>query len=225
MARKFIPFQEIEELATIDQLATMLNLDIKRSGSQLRCECPTHGGDWRTLCISPQVRSRRGSLGVFYCQKEQSGGDRIGLVAHVMQIGQQDAAIFIAQQFGMDVANSEQSTSTVDSTVSKSRTTAPPAREKAATKRETTRSEFDPAAFGEKLQYTDQVAGLGYSEADAKRFLIGFYRGHVYRPVRHPNGDIAGFEGYDPKTGKFKLPPRWLEPIQTNVVALPRRTA
>lgn len=73
MAPKFLPFEEVEELATIHQLAVMLNLDPKLSGSQYRCACPVHGGDHRTLCISPQVKSKRGSLGVFFCQADKTG--------------------------------------------------------------------------------------------------------------------------------------------------------
>src|SRR5688572_23497636 len=77
----FIPFEEVEKLATIEDLARMLNLAARKYGStgQLRCACPVHGGT-DTLAISPHVRSRRGSEGVFFCQAGKSGGDRIGLV-------------------------------------------------------------------------------------------------------------------------------------------------
>ena len=77
----------------------MLGLKTKRyNASQIRCACPVHGGEETTLAISPSVRSKRGSEGVFFCQKAKSGGDRSGLVAHCMDIGQQDAAFFIAEQ-------------------------------------------------------------------------------------------------------------------------------
>src|SRR5688572_1794025 len=78
MTRKYISFEGVEQLADIERLAEMLNLSVKRAGHQLRCVCPVHGGDDRSLAISPSVRSRRGSMGVFFCQKAQSGGDRIG---------------------------------------------------------------------------------------------------------------------------------------------------
>src|SRR5882672_12764492 len=97
----FINFDEVEQLATIDELAEMLGLKTKPyNAAQIRCACPVHGGDEKTLAISPGVRSKRGSPGVFFCQKAKSGGDRIGLVAHCMDIGQQDAAFFIAEQYG-----------------------------------------------------------------------------------------------------------------------------
>lgn len=218
VAQKFIPFEDVEALATIDQLAQMLGLDIKRSGAQFRCACPVHGGDHRTLAISPQVRSKRGSLGVFYCQQDKSGGDRIGLVAHCMELGQQDAAFFIASQFGMEVANG-----TVDSTVCESRATVPPAQQKAPEKvASKPPAQFDPQAFAAKLAYTTEVEALGFSQEAAAQFSIGFYRGQVFLPVRHPNGDISGFVGF--KDGVMKLPPSWL-PAASNVVAFAKKTA
>lgn len=220
MAPKFIPFEDIEALATIEQLAAMLNLDIKRSGNQLRCECPVHGGDHRTLAISPGVKSRRGSLGVFFCQQDKTGGDRIGLVAHCMEMGQQDAAFFIASQFGMEVANGGTVTGTVDSTVRKDRAVPPPAQQKAVEKvASKSPTQFDPEAFAAKLTYTSQVAELGWTEETARQFCIGFYRGQVYIPIRHQDGSISGFIGF--AEGQLKLPPKWL-PQVSNVVQLKR---
>ena len=207
MARKFIPFEQVEELATIEQLAQMLGLDTHRYGStgQLRCPCPVHGGDKDTLAISPQVRSRRGSLGVFFCQAEKTGGDRIGLVAHCMQIGQQDAAFFIADQFGEGTGTVE--TGTVEqSTVSKVHATVPQGQLREPSRTAKPRRPFDPAAFAAKLAYTDEVRALGFSPDDAQALGIGFYRGQVYIPVRHPSGAIGGFIGWS--EGKLKLPPR-----------------
>jgi hypothetical protein len=223
MATKFIPFEEVEELATIERLAQMLNLDIRRSGAQWRCECPAHPGHHRDLCISPQVKSKRGSLGVFFCQREKQGGDRIGLVAHVMDIGQQDAALFIAQQFGMEIAKGINSTSKLGTvpTVCEERATPPPAREKAATTRETTRAEFDPLAFLAKLEYTEEVAATGLSEEDAKDLGVGFYRGKLYQAVRWQNGDIAAFT--HPDGDSLKFPKTLVRPREAKIVMIPKR--
>jgi hypothetical protein len=232
MARKFISFQEVEALADILQIARMLGLDTRPSGSQFRCGCPVHGGDHRQLCISPQINSRGGSQGVFYCQRDKSGGDRIGLAAHVMEMGQQDAAFFIAQQFGMEIANSSTVTSDTVTvpTVSKTQATAPQARQKASTSRETTRQTkpeqpFDPEAFAAKLAYADEVAALGFSEEDAEHFQVGSHRGKVYAPLRHPDGSIACF--YDYGNGTLKLPARsrWLEQSAPNVIPFGKKTA
>lgn len=217
MAAKYIDFEAVEQLASIEQLATMLGLELKRSGSALRCECPVHGGDHRTLCVSPQVRSRKGSEGVFYCQQDKTGGDRIGLVAHCMELGQQDAAFFIAQQFGMEIANSR-GTST---TVTTSQPHVPPAREKAATSRETTRPEFDPLAFLAKLTYSDEVKATGLSEEDAKSLGVGFYRGKLYQAARWPNGNIACFT--TPDGASLKFPAKLVQPKEAKILRLEKR--
>jgi len=195
--RKYIDFAGVERLASIEQLVEMLGLPVKTEKSQLRCSCPIHGGDERTLAITPGVRSRRGSLGVFFCQKAQSGGDRIALVAHCMDIGQQDAAFFIAEQFGED--GTSDSTSNSHSTVSKER------------------AKFDPAEFSKKLQYTDEVKATGLTEEQAKSFRIGFYRGHLYYPVHYQSGALAGWNKL--ADGKLVPPPAWL-PDSSNVVPL-----
>jgi hypothetical protein len=205
----FINFEDVERLATIEELAEMLGLKTKKyNASQIRCACPVHGGEDTTLAISPGVRSKRGSEGVFYCQKGKSGGDRIGLVAHCMDIGQQDAAFFIAEQYG----NSE---GTVP-TVSKKRATVPQKHE--GRKQPASPSkEFDPLAFAAKLQFTDEVAELGITEEDATRLQIGFTRGKVYFPIRNDDSSIAGFIGF--ADGELKMPPQWL---LSNVVKLKR---
>jgi hypothetical protein len=60
---------------------------------------------------------------------------------------------------------------------------APEQKKAAATKKETA---FDPVAFASKLQYAEQVEQLGFTEAAAKDFSIGFYRGQV-----HPNPPLG----------------------------------
>jgi len=217
MTRKFVPFEEVEALASIEQLADMLGLPVKPSGQSLRCPCPKCGGDERTLVISPQVRSKRGSLGVFFCQRDKTGGDRIGLVAHCMDIGQQDAAFFIHSQLGDGDSSSK--TGTVDSTVKcNPRATVPQADQKGGTNR----PEFDPAVFAAKLQFTDEVAKLGFAEDDAKALGVGFYRGKVYLALRHPNGDTAGFVAYQ-EGQPLKLPPKWLSPKEAKLLHFARR--
>jgi hypothetical protein len=207
-AMAFIDFEKVEQLATIEELADMLGLKTKRyNPSQIRCACPVHSGEDTTLAISPGVRSKRGSEGVFFCQKGKSGGDRIGLVAHCMDIGQQDAAFFIAEQYGKSDSNS---------TVSKNRATVPQKPEGRKQPASPSR-EFDPVAFAAKLAFTDEVAELGISEEDATRLQIGFTRGKVYLPIRNEDGSISGFIGF--ADGQLKMPPQWLH---SNVVKLKR---
>lgn len=202
---KFVPFEEIENLATIEQLAEMLDLKLV-GGRTGRCPCPVHGGDDRTLCVTPGVRSKRGSLGVFFCQKAGDGGDRIGLVAHCMEMGQQEAALFIQSQLGTGTVTSTE-TSTV--TVSKDR----------ATKAPEATPPFNPEKFASKLAWAKEVQALGITKSDAERLGIGFHaqRKCVFFPVRNPDGSISGFIGCDEKRG-LKLPPQWL--AAGNVVRL-----
>lgn len=204
MAGKYIPFEQVEELADIERLAQMLNLPVRKSGVQLRCPCPVHGGD-RGLAITPSVRSRRGSLGVFYCQEAKEGGDRIGLVAHCMEMSQQDAAFFIHSQFGD--GNSEPVNS---NTVSNSRATAPQNDRRA----EPTAPKFDPDAFLSKLQVPE-----GMSEEDAKTFRVGVHRGALYVPAVYPSGIVAGW--WKLQDGKLTPPREWL-PDSAKVVPLRR---
>jgi hypothetical protein len=222
MAREFIPFKEVEALADIRQIADILGLQLKPYGQsgQLRCSCPVHGGGDDTLAISPHARSKRGSIGVFFCRKapdpKTAGGDRIGLVAHIEQLEQQEAAYYIASHFG-----SEDDDSDISPTV-------PPAREKATTTREPTRAPFDPEAFAkEKLAYSEEVAALGFSEEDAEHFGVGFLKskGKVYLPLRHPDGSIAAF--FDYGSGRLKLPARarWLDQSAPNVIPFGKKTA
>lgn len=205
----FIDFADVEQLATIEELADMLGLKTKRyNAAQIRCSCPIHGGDDTTLAISPNIRSKRGSVGVFYCQKGKSGGDRIGLVAHCMEIGQQDAAFFISEQFENRTV---ESTVNSDSTVSKKRATVPQKQEGASQRPSAPKEtrDFDPVAFAQKLAFTDEVEALGLNEQDAARLGIGFCRGRVYFPMKDDTGFVCGFIGF--ANGELKMPPRWLE--------------
>lgn len=218
MARKFISFEDVEQLATIEQLAETLGLNAKKTGTQLRCACPIHGGDDRALAISPNVRSRRGSLGVFFCQSAQEGGDRIGLVAHCMDIGQQDAAFFIAEQFGGNSAVDTRTVGTGTGTVSKKQATVPQ-REEGRTE-QSQPAQFDPEKFASKLVYSDEVKALGFSEQDAARLGCGWHtqRKKVYFALRNPDGSTSGFVAFE---GKLTLPPKWIESAP-NVVRLRR---
>lgn len=217
MGGKYLPFEDVEQLATIEQLARMLNLSAKPHGrtSQLRCSCPVHGGDETTLAISPHVRSRRGSMGVFFCQSAKSGGDRIGLVAHCMEIGQQDAAYFIAEQFGMEDGTVEGTVDSNGTVNSKSHATIPQKKEGGSQP-----APFNSNDFADKLAYDDSVAAIGLSEQAAAQYRVGVRRGKLYLPICPPGATPAGFAEYH--EGKLRLPDKWLN---SNVVPLRQKTA
>lgn len=184
-----IDFAALKAAVTIEQVADLLGLQMTQSGNQLRGQCPACGSkNERGLVITP-------SKAVFYCFTNGKGGDLISLAAHIMDVELKDAAKFLADQIGTDTVTSTVNTSTVK--VSKERA-------------------FDPVVFAEKLQYTDQVKALGYTEEEAKTFRIGFHRGHVYIPTVYPSGAIAGWSKLD---GNLVKPVTWLSDT-SNVIQL-----
>lgn len=212
----FINFAELKAAIPVDDAARALGLQLTPDGDGYRAPCPyCKSNDKRAIKVTPGVG--------FYCHSggKEASGSVIDLVKHVRgykTLG--EAAQFLVDEFGTidSTVNSHS-----NSTVSNNRTTVPQEQRREPTRSPKRETEFDPEAFRKKLKFTDEVAALGFSEEDAERFDIGFYRGLVYFPIRHSNGSISGFIGRDPETGELKLPPKWLEP--SNVVPLPRRTA
>lgn len=214
----FINFAELKAAIPIEDAARALRLKLTPDGEGFRSPCPA--------CKSDNLRAIKVTPGKgFYCHSggQEASGSVIDLVKHVKgykTLG--EAAQFLLEEFGT-VDSTVASDS--NSTVSKERATVPQEQRREPTRPPKKETAFDPEAFRAKLKFAAEVEALGFSAEDAERFDIGFYRGLVYFPVRHQNGSISGFIGRDPETGELKLPPRWLEPTQTNVVPLPRRSA
>jgi hypothetical protein len=214
----FVDFAEIRERLSIEDAAEMLPVQWKREAQQLRSDCPVHGGE-RSLIVTP-------SKGLFVCKATtdaKKGGDCIALCAHVMQTTNFEAGKYLAQQIGTLARNSTVNSHS-NSTVSKERATVPQKRE-GGTASAQPAPNFDPVAFAAKLVFSEEVAALGFSEEDAEHFGVGFYRGKVYAPLRHPSGDIACF--YDYGNGTLKLPARsrWLKQSAPNVIPFGKKTA
>jgi DNA primase len=189
----FIDFQEVKRSVSIEQAAEKLNLQLKPSASQLRGPCPACGdGDERTLAITP-------ARNLFYCFSAKKGGDQIELVCHITGLDVKDAAEYLSPHSREAAHHSS------------------PQKQEARkeVKKETV---FDPVAFASKLAFTDEVAALGLTEADATRLGIGWHpqRKAVYFPQKDDTGFVCGFIGW--KDGKLVMPPRWLE--QNKVVKL-----
>jgi hypothetical protein len=87
--------------------------------------------------------------GLFYCFDAKVGGDCLALVQHITGDAQ-NAAAFLSP------------------TGSAHNSPAPEQKNAAATKKETA---FDPVAFASKLQHTEQVEQLGFTEARRKTSL------------------------------------------------------
>lgn len=96
----FIDFAELKAKISIEQVLTMLQLNLKKQGERLRGPCPVckSGGD-RALVVTPDK-------GLFYCFGScKSGGDMIELVARVRGYAGEDrvarAGLDIATHFGI----------------------------------------------------------------------------------------------------------------------------
>src|SRR5437879_5879828 len=93
----YIDFAELKQRFSISQVVQMLGLTMRKSGAQLRSQCPACKGTDRALAVTTE----RGS---YYCFDERKGGDQIALCAHVLGISARQAAEHIAKHFGLDTA-------------------------------------------------------------------------------------------------------------------------
>lgn len=203
----FIDFAALKAAVSIDQAARTLGLTLKQEGSQFRTSCPAckSGGD-RAIVLTP-------AKGLFYCFSAKKGGDCIALAAHVMGVGNNDAANFLADQLGTVPVPDRDTV-----LVSKERATAPQKPE--GRKQPASSHVFDPVKFAASLAYTENISALGVSEADANLMAIGEKRGKIYVPVRWPSGSIAGWQ-YTDETG-VHFPKTWLPDTAPNVVRFKR---
>lgn len=199
--RPRLDFSEIKSRVSLEQVATMLGLQMKRSGSQFRCECPLHAGGDRGFVVTPDKG--------WYCFQTKQGGDCIAMYAHVRECNNYDAAQAISEHFRLTPTRS-------------------PAPEVKANQRQVNPKsalepqprDFDPDAFAAKLQYTPEVEALGLSQADAERIGVGWHpqRKAIYLGFRNPDGSWSGWMKFS--EGELVMPPSW---IATSVVPFRRR--
>lgn len=190
-------FKRIKEEVSIENVLKMLNLQMKRSGAQLRSECPAcRNGGPRALAVTVD----RGS---YYCFSDKKGGDCIALVSHVLGISARDAGEKIAQYFNID-----------------SSPTAPSPKPEAAMK---PLDDLDPtAAEVESLGITPTAAdalGIGYRT----RGTLG---AGVYIPLRSEEGTLVGYMRVNLEDeNPFRFPTNLEDRATGNVVKLERRKA
>ena len=161
----YTDFQALKEQCTIEQVVSLLKLEMKPSNKQLRGPCPTckSGGD-RALVVTPE-------RGVYYCFADSKGGDLIQLAAHIRKESPKDAAAFIAQSLS----------------------TVPQAKEAKQTSKSLQpleHIEFEHEAVIAIGLDTDVAASLGIGYATK-----GVARGNVVIPVRDANGVLKGYVG------------------------------
>jgi hypothetical protein len=200
--RPRLDFTDIKARVSLEQVATLVGLKMKRSGSQLRCECPVHGGDDRTLVVTPNKG--------WYCFQEKKGGDCIALYAHVRECNNYDAASAIAEHFRLNSPAPEVKAKSAQLNPKSGSEPLPSGRD------------FDADAFAGKLQYSPEVEALGLSEDDAARIGVGWHpqRKALYLGFRNPDGSWSGWMKF--ADGELIMPPQWLS---TNVVPMKRRAA
>jgi DNA primase len=187
---KFIDFAEIRERLPIDEVARMLSNKVKwkETSNRLDGRCPIHGGE---IVVTP-------SAGLFNCTgslEDKTGGDCIGLYAHIMQMRMYDAAKALAEKIGMLQSSTVKSTSNSDSTVGKKQAT-PPKNEKAGANPPTNLENIAARLQSEH----EAVSAVGFDTEIAKELGIGydpkgFLRGYVAIPIRTVDGELKGFIG------------------------------
>ncbi|MEP2085057.1 MAG: CHC2 zinc finger domain-containing protein [Bauldia litoralis] len=201
---KFIDFAALKEEVTIEQVVDMLQLRLKQNNNQLRGSCPACEENGRSLVVTP-------AKGVFYCFRDKKGGDLIALASHVLGVSAKDAAIAIAEQYGIG-------NSTGNGTVPSE------PQERGSEGGEKTLEPLNYLDAGH-----DAVLAVGFDPEDAERIGIGYapkglMRGTVAVPIRLPDGQLVGYLGVT----EAKLPPKWQFTRGAgapNVVSFPKKTA
>jgi hypothetical protein len=96
----FVDFKEISKVASLDAVASWLNLELKTHGNgQMRCACPVHGGGDRALVLTPSKGLSACHASSFKRTGKKNWGDIIWLTAHVHQIEEHAAALELQKHF------------------------------------------------------------------------------------------------------------------------------
>lgn len=164
----YLDFEQIKADNPIAEVAERLELELKKSGKQLRGPCPSGDGGTRAFVITP-------SKGVWYSFALQKGGDVLALVQLVHGGSAKDAAQFLAG----DTAPLEK----------------PPKR---SSTEEGTGRGFRPLAYLEPDHAAVEALGLEPETATALGIGYagrGILRGKVAVPVRNEDGSLAGYIG------------------------------
>jgi hypothetical protein len=216
-----LDFKAIAEEVDICEVARHLGLELTR---ELRSPCPACQSEDRAIELIEDTNTFRCWAAPPPPGKKVLGGDCITLYAHVRGFqGSYRAAKELSEIFGVGGKVPVRSTSTSIAKHVPEKGTAPQARQKAANRGGDNRPEFDPQAFLEKLEYTDEVAATGLSEEDAKFLGVGFHRGKLYQAARWPNGDIACFT--TPTNDSLKFPKTLVRPKEAKVIRLEKQRA
>jgi hypothetical protein len=175
--------QSVKEAVTIHQCVQLLGIQMTMAKDQLRSPCPAcRTGGPRALCVTPGHKRNDGSLGSFYCHGGKVGGDKIGLVAHIRNLSQTDAAKLIQEHYGA----APQKRAVPGNSPS------PPQKERAG---------FDIEAYAKRLDPEHEaLAHLGVSAETLREFKAGYAVNGVHKlrlalPVSDQTGAIQFYVG------------------------------
>lgn len=174
-----VDFQQLKSRMTIEQAVSLLDLDLKTKGDQMRGACPAcEGSSERSLVVTPKK-------GMFYCFHAQKGGDLIELASHIKGIPVKQAAEWLAGDTSPPKKAKEERTNRVDGGFK-------PLDYLVHDHEAVVAIGFEPQD-AEKL-------GIGYAPR-------GLLRGQVAVPVRLADGTLAGYLGIQeaklPPTWKY----------------------
>lgn len=189
----YVDFRQLKDSITIDQVVQMLALDLKGHGQQLRGRCPIHrGSNDREFVVTPDK-------GLFYCFGGCGGGDLITLVAKVKDIATKEAAVAIAEHFGLGTRTGA-GTSTVSRNSSVPTSTAPNGSPQplSGSRSEPIERTLQPLTY---LQPSHElVQGLGVAPETAEAFGAGYspkgiMRGRLAIPIHDRDGRLLAYCG------------------------------
>lgn len=174
-----IDFARLKEEVSIETVAMMLKLPVKRENRQLRASCPIcHSTDKRSFVITPEK-------GVFYCFKCRASGDAIALVCRVNGVRPREAAEWIVR--------GTRTSSAPEAGTSSTSSPQPPSERK--------RNQFDPLAYAQNLAVEHEaLAGLELAPETLRTFMAGYagsgvLRGRLALCVHDQRGAVIGFAG------------------------------
>lgn len=184
-----LSFSDIKQHVTIAQVASMLQLKLKKTGDTYRCACPACNSKTdRAIIITP-------AKGIFYCFDAKKGGDVLTLTSHVLGVGLRDAAQAISDHFLLASKETEpREPHAVPKEASKEKVT--------PTAGNVPTSPLQPLAY---LQHEHEaVQALGFPPETAKALGIGWAsKGIMRQKVAIPlyrDGELAGYLGINPGT-------------------------
>lgn len=182
MAPRYVDYKALKTAVRMMDVLAWLKIELTPEGQTLRGTCPLcNYDDDRIFVATP-------SKHLWYCHKEEAGGDTIALVARAHGISTREAAATMADHFGFGKGNSERSTSSPSTvTVPSTKPAVPPATDGLQPLAHLTNDHPAIEMLGLTAQVCDAL-GIGYAPK-------GLMRARVVFPLRLPDGTLTGYMG------------------------------